>query len=331
MKENLQNTRNLSIDLLRTIGILFIFLAHVDAPFIVNQIVNFNVILLVVVSGYVYKDSKDYIKYIYKRVERLVLPTWLFLTIFFLGLFLVEKLLKIEVGGLNRDTIISSYTFWWGIGFVWIIRVYLEIAILGPIFLKYISFNFLILYYIVLEIFGLIILKNFNNEILNKIIEMLLYTLIFCYGNLIKMNLIPLKKIIFTLGIFIVIFILEKNIVYIEEFKYPPRLIYIWYGIFVSSILFSIKDNLTKIILRLKYLKIFIEYIGRSTMWFYLIHIGVYYLLFFLKTKVVLDWKIEYLILVLLSLGILIIKDIVLEKIEKNFKNKDIFFNILKG
>ena len=154
MKNNLQNSRDISIDLLRTIGILFIFLAHVDAPFVIKQVIKFNVILLVVISGYVYREVKDYKKYIYKRIERLALPTWLFLTFFFLGLFLVEKILKIKVGGLNIDTIISSYTFWWGIGFVWIIRIYLGVAILGPIFLKRkLSFSYLILFYFILFYF----------------------------------------------------------------------------------------------------------------------------------------------------------------------------------
>ena len=147
MTINLKNDRDLSIDLLRTIGILFIVLAHVDAPFIIKQIRIFDVVLLVAVSGYVYKEPKNYIKYIFKRMERLALPTWLFLTVFFFGLFLVEKILKIEVGGLNKETIISSYTFWWGIGFVWIIRIYLGVAIFGPIILKKVSLKCIILYW----------------------------------------------------------------------------------------------------------------------------------------------------------------------------------------
>lgn len=302
MKIDLQNTRDLSIDLLRTIGILLIILAHVDAPFIIKQIRIFDVVLLVVISGYVYKEPKDYIKYIYKRIERLVFPTWLFLTIFFLGLFLVEKTLKIEVSGLNKDTIISSYIFWWGIGFVWIIRIYLGVAILGPIVLKKLSFNKLILYYIILEVFIMIILKKYNNGILNRAIELLPYILVFCYGNLLKQKLIPIKRITCFLGIFIVFFLFKKANVDIGEFKYPPRLIYIWYGLFISNILFFIKDNLINIILKFKYLKQFIEYIGKSTMWLYLIHIGVYYIIFFIKKKITLDWKIEYLMLVLLSL-----------------------------
>lgn len=328
---NLKNNRDLSIDLLRTIGILLIVLAHVDAPFIVKQIRIFDVVLLVVVSGYIYKEPKNYIKYIFKRIERLALPTWLFLTVFFLGLFLVEKVLRIEIGGLNKETIISSYAFWWGIGFVWIIRIYLGVAIFGPIVLKKVSLKHIILYYIILEIFSFIVIKKFDNEITRKIIELLPYILVFVYGNLIKNNIIPLKKVTIILSIIILAFILKEKSINIGNYKYPPRLIYIWYGVFCSNILFLLKDKLEKLLEKSNSLKKIIQYIGKSTMWFYLIHIGVYYILFFIKKKINLDWKVEYLILVLLSLIILFIKDVIVDKIEKNFRKKSKILNILKG
>ena len=332
MKNNLQNSRDISIDLLRTIGILFIFLAHVDAPFVIKQVIKFNVILLVVISGYVYREVKDYKKYIYKRIERLALPTWLFLTFFFLGLFLVEKILKIKVGGLNIDTIISSYTFWWGIGFVWIIRIYLGVAILGPIFLKRkLSFSYLILFYFILEFFIAIILKKYNNENFDRIIEILPYTLIFCYGNLLKKGLIPIKKVTFVLGIFILVFIMQKYNIDMGEFKSPPRLIYIWWGLFVFNILFLLKDKLIELINKKIILKKIIQYIGESTMWFYLIHIGTYYILFFIKKSILIDWRIEYLVLILLSFIILVIKDMLIKKIEKLLKNRNIVLEMLKG
>lgn len=177
----------------------------------------------------------------------------------------------------------------------------------------------------------MIVLKKYNNGTLNRAIELLPYILVFCYGNLLKQKLIPLKRVTYFLGLLIILFIFRKASIDIGSFKYPPRLIYIWYGLFISNVLFLMKDNLIKIILKLEYLKKFIEYIGKSTMWLYLIHIGVYYIIFFIKKKITLDWKIEYLMLVLLSLGILIIKDIALKKVENSFKNKSKILNILKG
>lgn len=177
----------------------------------------------------------------------------------------------------------------------------------------------------------MIVLKKYNNGVLNRAIELLPYILIFCYGNLLKQKLISIKRITYFLGLFIVLFIFRKASIDIGSFKYPPRLIYIWYGLFISNILFLMKDKLVKIILNFKYLKTFIEYIGKSTMWLYLIHIDVYYIILFIKKKIILDWKIEYVMLVLLSLGILIIKDIILRKSEKYFKNRSEILNILKG
>ncbi len=175
----------------------------------------------------------------------------------------------------------------------------------------------------------MIVLKKYSNGTLNRAIELLPYILVFCYGNLLKQKLIPLKRITYFLGLLIILFIFRKASIDIGSFKYPPRLIYIWYGLFISNVLFLMKDNLIKIILNFKYLKRFIEYIGKSTMWLYLIHIGVYYIILFIKKKIILNWKIEYLMLVLLSLGILFIKDKILGKFEKSFKSK--ILNILKG
>lgn len=160
---------------------------------------------------------------------------------------------------------------------------------------------------------------------------MLPYILVFGYGNLIKNDLVPLKKFTFILGVIILFFILKEKNINIGDYKYPPRLIYIWYGIFCSNIFFLLKDKLEKLLEKSNSLKKIVQYIGKSTMWFYLIHIGVYYIIFFIKKKINLDWKIEYLILVLLSLGILFVKDMILNKIEKSFKKKSKILNILKG
>lgn len=157
------------------------------------------------------------------------------------------------------------------------------------------------------------------------------YTLIFCYGNLLKKGLIPIKKVTFVLGIFILVFIMQKYNIDMGEFKSPPRLIYIWWGLFVFNILFLLKDKLIELINKKIILKKIIQYIGESTMWFYLIHIGTYYILFFIKKSILIDWRIEYLVLILLSFIILVIKDMLIKKIEKLLKNRNIVLEMLKG
>lgn len=128
--------RNLSIDILKTLGIILIILAHVNPPGIIFQLRNFDVVLLVILSGALaeksYKKCVTYFEYIKKRFIRLVIPVWIFLTIFFIGSFIV---LYPNIPYSFKD-IISSYLLIDGIGYVWIFRIYLLATISVPILLR---------------------------------------------------------------------------------------------------------------------------------------------------------------------------------------------------
>lgn len=161
-------------------------------------------------------------------------------------------------------------------------------------------------------------------------IYLLPYILIFCYGKLLRDKKIPLKKFTLILFIIIIVFmILKKNIyINIQNYKYPPRMIYIWYGVFMSNLLFLIKD---KINLKSRILNNFCKYIGKSTMWFYLLHIFIYYFIAFLKKYVIdLNWVMEYIILIVLSFFALTIKDYILKKLYKIFSSNN-FFKLFEG
>ena len=91
----MEEKRNVGIDILRVIGILLIILAHVNPPGIIFQLRNFDVVMLVILSGMLsntsYKKSKGYFKYLVKRFIRLIIPVWIFLIVFFLGNYICYK------------------------------------------------------------------------------------------------------------------------------------------------------------------------------------------------------------------------------------------------
>ena len=75
------------INFLKTIALLCIILAHVNPPTIVFQIRNFDVVLMMLISSYlglISKKNYNYFSYILSRIKRLIIPTWIFLTIFFI-------------------------------------------------------------------------------------------------------------------------------------------------------------------------------------------------------------------------------------------------------
>ena len=74
-----------------------------------------------------YKEkNKSILKYYWKRFVRLVIPTWIFLTIYFCISCLLNHFYTLKV-------ILGSYLLLDGIGYVWVIRVYLICALLTPL------------------------------------------------------------------------------------------------------------------------------------------------------------------------------------------------------
>ncbi len=128
--------RNERIDLLRFIGLAMIILAHTNPPEIIFQARNFDVPLMVVVAGLSFRASyrlEPYFTYLWNRVKRLIFPVWLFLTLY----FLVVNKTGYPIALPNFRKIIESYLFLDGIGYVWIIRVFLLVSIVSPLIYSY--------------------------------------------------------------------------------------------------------------------------------------------------------------------------------------------------
>lgn len=79
-------TRDKSIDLLRSLGLILVILVHCSAPYSLQQIRSFDVPLMVFVSALTFKPIgiNKYFTYLWKRTKRLVVPAWLFAAFFLL-------------------------------------------------------------------------------------------------------------------------------------------------------------------------------------------------------------------------------------------------------
>jgi fucose 4-O-acetylase-like acetyltransferase len=127
--------RELRVDLLRVLGLLAIILAHVHPPRVLFQLRNFDVPLMVIVSGAAFglsnARSRGCRSYIIKRAKRLLLPVWKFLTMYFGAVFLLAA--RGILQPLNVSTVVHSYLLTGGIGYVWIFRVFLLVALAAPL------------------------------------------------------------------------------------------------------------------------------------------------------------------------------------------------------
>ena len=257
-------TRNRAIDILKVIGIFTIMLSHSQGmPYEVNYFRNYEVILLVMVSGMLYKDfDQESISFAYikKRLSRIVIPTWAFLLIFFALLSIASALLHIPFPYSTRD-IIESFTMTNGIGYVWIMLVYCFIAIGLP--LIWIQYNkaqktnrrvwFVVCVaaiWIVYEALRWRLDGTSANYLpayifKNTVMYFVAYSIIAWLGSYLgkKRAIISLWIGIALTGIHFAIIghitTVRPQVILLSTMKYPPSLVYVLYGMGVSLIIIA--------------------------------------------------------------------------------------------
>ena len=286
--------RDTRIDILRAIAIIGIIIAHSEPNGIIIQLRNFDVVLMVLLLGtsfYLSNSNKNiyYPTYLIKRFKRLIVPTWIFLTIFFVLFYLISLAVKTSYYFIIQD-IVKSYTMINGIGYVWIMSVFFLIALISPLLLKLNlkvkSNNY---YFIVLFLIYIVyVFLQLMNESLNGPIRVLFehfvlygigYGLIAAFGM--RLKFLSSKEIYLWIVIFLTIFLSFMsyyNFSPTQNYKYPPQLYYISYGMFVSLLLYvTLNIKLVHTLFNNK----FIMFIAQHSIWLYFWHIIFIYLLKF--------------------------------------------------
>jgi peptidoglycan/LPS O-acetylase OafA/YrhL len=250
--------RNISLDIARTIGTLLIVLAHVGAPKLVNNIRSFDVVLLVFVSGYCIKRS-EFGLYLWKRIKRLVFPAWVLLILLFGATWFACFVLgKNQI--YNLEKVIKSFLFLnGGIGFIWIVRIYLGIAVISPIIIficNTVNNNIRIIIGSMLFVF---IISFTSNRFVSKDDTLLYYLLeILSYGIVAMLGYQFKQQTEFNEDNghrFIRIFILACFLLFLvtlfaygfdpNEYKYPPQAQYIFYGLLITGLIFLLLNRIT--------------------------------------------------------------------------------------
>ncbi|AFY39514.1 hypothetical protein Lepto7376_3288 [[Leptolyngbya] sp. PCC 7376] len=282
------DTRDRRIDLLRFIGITLIILAHVNPPEIIFQFRNFDVPLMILISGSSFclsYKNQPFLFYFWKRVKRLVFSTWLFLSIYFLFLrFYYHSFPPIT-------KVLESYVLDDGIGFVWIIRVFLMVGLCAPLIKKLFTNRisdrqYIVILFMVLMLnegiryFSLIYLPEAIAGLFNSTVLYLIpYAIVFAFGLLLPTS--DIKKLCQIALLSLLTFCFMSSLLYIkygefvptQAFKYPPSIYYLSYAMFVSILLWINSPRVLKVINRVTYLQSFILFVAQNSMWIYLWHI----------------------------------------------------------
>lgn len=178
-----------------------------------------------------------------------------------------------------------------GIGYVWIIRVFLLVAIVSPFLRsfcqrtvshsKYLSS--IVLLYIAYEI-TLSISKPFLNTNLGHFFEqtflyLVPYALVFLIG--LRLPELGRKQLLLIAATAFCTFAVEADILWMlsgqlvqtQNFQYPPQSYYLSYAIFMSIIIWILSKRISKILERFHIFLSMIQFIVRNSLWIYLWHI----------------------------------------------------------
>ena len=286
--------RNKTIDLLRCIGLFLVIAAHCDFPRWFYNLREFDVVLLVFVSGAsFYLSFRDkhirYTEYLKKRVFRLLIPVYTFLTLFFIIFFLLGRKFSLAV-------IIESYLLLsGGILFVWVYRIFLTTSILNPMWIRILKPEKTLIYFV-----GSILLLIINDGLnwlavsymsltMSKVFQyVVIYTIaysVISMEGMLWMQSDQNKRWIF-IGTWTILFFglfMFYRTFDLYDMKYPPKIYYISYGLMWSGLLYMAMEHIS---LKDKVFRI-IKWISANTMTIYLWHIMFYYLLetFFIKLQ----------------------------------------------
>jgi len=299
---------------MRFIGLIIIILAHTRPPSLIFNLRNFDVPLMVLISGASFKlsfnEKESYIFYIWKRINRLIFPVWIFLTFYFIATYFYKS------SSLNLLKIVESYFLVGGIGYVWIFRVFILVALVAPFIhtldKKFKSdSNYLLLLlgiYLFYELIRFYTLSYFSQNTTLKIIKSIIfyivpYSIIFAFGN--RIFKLDTKKIVYIIYLLFLIFLSIGFFIYINEghfvptqrFKYPPSIYYSSYALAITLLLWIYSDNIWKKVEGTIFCKKIILFIAQNSLWIYLWHIPFVKIFNFIE----INYIIKYVLIIIIS------------------------------
>lgn len=276
--------RDQSLDILRCIALICIIVIHIEPSSLwIRELRNFDVPLMVFLSGISYSLSKarekPYLEYVASRFTRLIVPTWIFLCLFF-----VIRIIRDGTTPDYKTTI--KYFLLLNNWYTWIIRVLFHIAILAPLVIPLanrirgrLGWCVIIGAIIINEIIAITACKGYNGFDYQVILAMILpYVLVFLIGTMINEfpERVAGKTGLYLLTAFLVYLVLyyflRGTIPLLSLYKYPPRFYWLTYGLAWSLILWRFKNSISNLFKKV-HLASFASFVGSHTLWIYFWHI----------------------------------------------------------
>lgn len=329
--------RDLTIDYLKFLALLGLLIAHISENKLLLQIRSFDVNLLVILSAMLASRNTTHAKssdslfdwnYILKRFRRLIVPTWIFISIY-LALNFVFKFQELTTVQIIRSYLLQDNS----ISYVWIVYVYFLCAILMPVVMLF-DLNKLrdaLIFCVISLVY--ILLYNLSGNYYYRVV--ILYPIVYALISVIGVNWNTLEKrkkvmfVLFNLIFFAVYAIYLMNIndgVFqnVDLYKYPPKLYYLSYTLLASVLCIEAfkKIHMPQNCILTRY----VVFISKSSLWFYLWHI----LSLQISYRMTENLCVRYFIVLILTSVIVWLQSCVVRSLEKQGINPRLL-KILKG
>jgi len=326
--------REIRFDLLKAIAILSVMFAHLNPSPWLLQVRNFDVPLFVLVSGSLFVLSAGtaplrWGTYLWARVRRLLLPTWIFL-VFFFGIAFVPLLFNDQLRyPFPAEIVRESFLLVQGINYIWILRVLLIIAVFAPLLLTAYRRLSPVLFAVLLAIFylaqqALVTVLGERALALDPVSQYAFYVL--PYLAVFGCGMLAAKADSFTLWMaggvsavayFCLCFLQTGSLAFVftQPHKYPPDLFYLTYALALSFGLCALFRNVRSI--RPAWLHDAVEYLGKHSLALFLWHIVVLFAFFHLRVQG--PFALRYLLLIVASVLLTMVQQWVLPKRVKSF------------
>ncbi|MBE6251075.1 MAG: acyltransferase [Bacteroidales bacterium] len=285
--------RDPSIDLMRFIGLTLIILAHLYMPkeWVLFQFRTFDVPLMIFTSGLAFsgKNTGAYIPFIFKRTLRLIIPVYIFVSLYMLFCPFLH-----EHGWLkdfNMEIVKGTYALRLNpsIGYVWIIRIFLMVMLVTPLLIKIekkvtnrFAFYGILACMLAIQVGLRIWSKGFRSESqLTNILVKDWVAYIFGYSSIFLMGLRFRKCewkeklaviVVLAAAMGAMALLMESpngnRFFFMNDFKYPPHAYFLVWGALISCILWATAKWWTFVLNN----SLFV-FIGQNTIWIYLWHI----------------------------------------------------------
>jgi len=255
--------RDIRVDALRAVCILLIILAHTGlkgADDTLFQLRTFDVPGMAICLGMSCELSsggdRGYLNYVGRRFMRLIVPMWIFLTIYFAVYGTVVWINGESFFGGGRgafEKVLWSYIPMSGIGYVWIIRIYFMISLMIPVLMcvKKIRGIFPRLIYL----FLLFIMQNClcrycdtlegtARTLFSSLVVMTIgYAIMALCGMWMVRQTVGDNVLMALMGVaFYVSYALVGGMGFLDmqNNKYPPNAYFLGYGLFIGAVIFIV-------------------------------------------------------------------------------------------